>query len=201
VLRHEGQRVAVVVDSWRGDAEVVVKPLGALAPSRLAIGACTLDGGELAVVLSPAEVIARALGEVPRIRAAARAPQPAAARRILVVEDSAITRTMISRLLRMLGYQVAEAGDGSHALRVLDDGAADLVITDIEMPELDGIGLLQRLRADDRWRTTPVIVLTTRGSEHDKRRAVAAGADAYLVKTEFSEAALRDALVRHLGAS
>jgi two-component system, chemotaxis family, sensor kinase CheA len=202
ILRHEGQRVAVLVERWRGDTEVVVKPLGALAPSRLAIGACTLDGGELAVVLSPAEVIARALGEVPRVRAAAKTPDTAAAaRRVLVVEDSAITRTMIGRLLRMLGYQVAEAADGNHALRVLDEAPADLVITDLEMPELDGIELLHRLRADGRWRTTPVIVLTTRGSEQDKRRAVAAGADAYLVKTEFSEAALRDALARHLRLS
>jgi CheY-like chemotaxis protein len=179
----------------------VVKPLGALAPSRLAIGACTLDGGELAVVLSPTEVIARALGEVPRVRAAARVAATTAHRRILVVEDSAITRTMIGRLLRMLGYHVAEAGDGGHALRVLDEAAPDLIITDLEMPEVDGIELLQRVRGDERWRTTPVIVLTTRGSEQDKRRAVAAGADAYLVKTEFSEAVLRDALVRHLGAS
>jgi CheY-like chemotaxis protein len=101
----------------------------------------------------------------------------------------------------MLGYQVAEAGDGGHALRVLDEAPADLVITDLEMPEVDGIELLGRLRADGRWRTTPVIVLTTRGSESDRRRAVAAGADAYLVKTEFSEAALREALHRHLGAS
>ncbi len=198
VIRHEEQRVAILVDAWHGDAEVVVKPLDALASSRAVIGACTLESGQVALVLSPAELVTKALGESPRVRAAAHVQQQREERRILLVEDSAITRTMVAQLLRMLGYNVAEAEDGARALRVLEDFNAEAVITDVEMPEIDGIELIKRLRADARWRSLPVIVLSTRGSNSDKQRAVIAGADAYLVKTEFSESALRDVLARHL---
>jgi chemotaxis protein histidine kinase CheA/CheY-like chemotaxis protein len=197
VIRHEGQRVALIVDELRGDTEVVIKPLGAVAASRVTIGACTIDGGDIALVLSPSELVARALGEVPRIRLAAKAATTRVEQRVLLVEDSAITRTMIAQLLRMFGYQVAEAEDGMRALNALEGFSADVVITDVEMPQLDGIELIKRMRADTRWSTLPVIVLSTRGSAEDKQRAVVAGANAYLVKTEFSESALRDVLARH----
>ena len=198
VVRHEEHRVAVLVDAWHGDMEIVIKPLGAIAASRVAMGACTIDGGQLALVLSPSELVTRALGEIPRIRRAATATQVRNDQRVLLVEDSAITRTMIAQLLRMFGYQVAEAEDGARALLALEDYAADVVITDVEMPQLDGIELIRRLRANARYATLPVIVLSTRGSVEDKQRAVSAGADAYLVKTEFSESALRDVLARHV---
>ncbi len=197
VIRHEGQRVALIVDELRGDAEVVIKPLGALAASRVTIGACTIDGGDIALVLSPSELVTRALGEVPRIRLAAKTSSARTEQRVLLVEDSVITRTMIAQLLRMFGYQVAEAEDGMRALAALEGFSADVVITDVEMPQLDGIELIKRLRADTRWSSVPVIVLSTRGSADDKQRAVVAGANAYLVKTEFSESALRDVLARH----
>ncbi|MDX2089741.1 MAG: response regulator [Kofleriaceae bacterium] len=199
VVRHEEHSVALLVDAWRGDAEVVIKPLGELATTRYAIGACTIAGGEVALVLSPSELVARALGEVPRIRLAERTSRKAAEQKVLLVEDSAITRTMIAQLLRMLGYHVGEAEDGARALRTLEEFTPDVVITDVEMPQMDGIELIRRLRADQRWRGLPVVVLSTRGSTEDKQRAVAVGADAYLVKTEFSETALRDVLARHLG--
>ncbi len=197
VIRHEGQRVALIVDELRGDSEVVIKPLGALAASRVTIGACTIDGGDVALVLSPSELVTRALGEVPRIRLAAKTSAARTEQRVLLVEDSVITRTMIAQLLRMFGYQVAEAEDGMRALSALEGFAADVVITDVEMPQLDGIELIKRLRADTRWAGLPVIVLSTRGSADDKQRASVAGANAYLVKTEFSEATLREVLARH----
>jgi CheY-like chemotaxis protein len=198
VIRHEEQRVALIVDTLRGDMEVVIKPLGALATSRVTIGACMIDGGDVALVLSPSELVTRALGEVPRIRLAAHASKGRVEQRVLLVEDSAITRTMIAQLLRMFGYQVAEAEDGMRALHALEGFSADIIITDVEMPQLDGIELIKRLRADNRWTDVPVVVLSTRGSADDKQRAAVAGADAYLVKTDFSESALREVLARHV---
>jgi CheY-like chemotaxis protein len=166
----------------------------------VALGACLLEGGELAIALAPSELIARSLGELPRVRlAAAHDARRARVRRVLLAEDSSITRAMVARLLRMLGYEVREAEDGLRALRLLEEGEVDLVLTDIEMPNLGGIELIERLRAQPALRNLPVVVLSTRGSAQDKERAAVAGADAYLVKTEFSEAALRDVLDRHLG--
>jgi two-component system chemotaxis sensor kinase CheA len=200
VVRHEAQAVALEVDVVDGDAEVVVKPLGGpLAGARVVLGACVLGDGELTLLLSPSELLSRALGELPRVRlAAAKSPRAAGELRVLLAEDSAITRAMMSRLLRMFGYIVREAEDGERALRALEEGDCDLLITDIEMPNLDGIGLIERVRAEARWKRLPVVVLSTRGSPQDKERALRAGADAYLVKTEFNENALREVLARHL---
>jgi chemotaxis protein histidine kinase CheA/ActR/RegA family two-component response regulator len=198
VVRHEEQRVAIIVDAWHGDSEIVIKPLGALATSRAAMGACTVDGGEVALVLAPSELVSRGLGEVPRIRLAAKTAPVRGKQRVLLVEDSTITRTMIAQLLRMFGYEIAEAEDGQRALLVLEEFAADVVITDVEMPNVDGIELIWRVRADARWSQLPIVVLSTRGSVEDKQRAVTAGANAYLVKTEFSESALREVLTRHV---
>ncbi len=198
VVRHEDQRVAIIVDAWHGDTEIVIKPLGALATSRVAMGACTVDGGEVALVLAPSELVSRGLGEVPRIRLAAKTAPSRGKQRVLLVEDSTITRTMIAQLLRMFGYEIAEAEDGQRALLVLEEYTADVVITDVEMPNLDGIELIRRVRADGRWAHLPIVVLSTRGSVEDKQRAVTAGANAYLVKTEFSESALREVLARHV---
>ena len=203
VVASEEQRVALEVDGWRGDAEILIRSLGdVIGRSDLASGACVLEGGELALVLNPARLTARALGEIPLVR---RAAELEARRKrtqtILLAEDSAITRAMVARLLRMLGFDVCEAADGAEALRTLQTQDVDLLLTDVEMPNLDGIELITRVRALDHGRRLPIIVLSTRGSAEDKQRAMRAGADGYLVKTEFSEGVLRDALARQLGAS
>jgi two-component system chemotaxis sensor kinase CheA len=203
VIASEEQRVALEVDGWRGDAEILIRSLGdVIGSSDLAAGACVLEGGELALVLNPARLVARALGEIPLVR---RAAELEARRKrtqtILLAEDSAITRAMVARLLRMLGFEVREAADGAEALRILESQPVDLLLTDVEMPNLDGIGLISRARALDHGRRLPIIVLSTRGSAEDKQKALRAGADAYLVKTEFSEGVLREALAHQLGGS
>jgi chemotaxis protein histidine kinase CheA/ActR/RegA family two-component response regulator len=203
VVRSEEQHVALAVDNWRGDAEILIRSLGELlSHSDLASGACVLEGGELALVLNPARLVARALGEIPLVRRAAELDaQKSRTKSILLAEDSAITRAMVARLLRMLGYDVREAADGAQALRALEVQDVDLLLTDVEMPNVDGIELIRRVRAQDKLRRLPIIVLSTRGSAEDKQRALRAGADAYLVKTEFSEQVLRDALARQLGGA
>ena len=114
--------------------------------------------------------------------------------KILVVDDDARLRFILKTQLAASGFSVREAEDGGKAMRTLETESVDLVLTDIDMPNVDGIELIQFIRAESRWRNLPIIVLSTRGSTQDKQRAVAAGADSYLVKTEFSEAALREAL-------
>ena len=106
----------------------------------------------------------------------------------------------MARILATLGYEVREAEDGVRAVELLEAEDFDLVLTDIEMPRMGGIELIERVRAEPRWRALPVVVLSTRGSEQDKKKGVEAGADAYLVKTEFSESMLQEAIERRLGA-
>jgi two-component system, chemotaxis family, sensor kinase CheA len=202
LIRHERATAALAVHEWFGDTEVVVKPLGELMSSATTVsGACVLREGQLAIVLNPWELVARALGELPRVRSTETVRVDKEVVKILLVEDSAIARGMIARILRSLGYEVVEAVDGLEALEHLKGPSVSLILTDIDMPRMNGIELIRRVRTDVQPRNIPIVVLSTRGHDEDKRKAVAAGADAYLVKTEFSESVLKEVIGRQLGGA
>ncbi|MBY0431864.1 MAG: response regulator [Rhodospirillales bacterium] len=107
-----------------------------------------------------------------------------AARRILAVDDSRTMRDMVSVTLLGAGYEVLIAEDGEDAIRVLAaaNDEVDLVITDLNMPKLDGFGLIRRLRADPTYRLTPILMLTTESSAEKKAEGRAAGATGWIVK-------------------
>ena len=110
-------------------------------------------------------------------------PDPNRRLHALVVEDSPPMRKMIVfALSRVKGLVVAEADDGVDALRRLAGTKFDLIITDINMPILDGLKLVKRLRADDAYKDVPIIIITTEGAEEDRQRALALGANAYITK-------------------
>lgn len=201
VVVDDDERVALAVGGWEQDLDAVVKPLGELeAEAPLFSGACALEEGELVLVLNPAVLLARARGQDRRpAPASEELPAERGQWRVLLAEDSAITRSMLSYVLADLGYRVVPAQDGQDALEALARREVDLVVTDIDMPFLDGIELTRRIRADDRLRRLPVVILSTRGGAEDRRRAAEAGADAHLLKSEFSEATLRDVLAQQLG--
>jgi len=203
VAGETGRRIALAVSGWEGDQDVVVKPLGELLEAaRLFSGACLLESGELALVLNPAAVTAQALDAGRSagwgIHPLPADPAPRRKHRILFAEDSAVTRSMILPVLGELGYHVVAARDGKEALELLRERGADLVLTDLDMPVVGGVELIRRVRGSETWSKLPIIVLSTRGSEVDRRRALEAGADDYLIKGESWEATLREALRRGL---
>ncbi len=101
----------------------------------------------------------------------------------LVVEDSPPMRKMIVfALSRVRELNVVEADDGVDALRRIARTKFDIIITDINMPILDGLKLVRRLRADEAYRSVPIIIITTEGAEEDRQRALALGANAYITK-------------------
>lgn len=104
------------------------------------------------------------------------------AKRILNVDDSKTMRDMVAFTLRGAGFNVLEAEDGMRALSVLNGQPVDLIITDINMPNMDGITLVQRLRAQPAYRSTPILILTTEGGEDKKAAGRAAGATGWIVK-------------------
>ncbi len=101
----------------------------------------------------------------------------------LIVEDSPMMRQLlVFALARIKGLEVSEADDGVHALRALAGRRFDLVITDINMPIMDGLKLIRRMRADPLHKDVPIVVVTTEGASEDRQRALALGANAYLTK-------------------
>jgi two-component system chemotaxis sensor kinase CheA len=111
------------------------------------------------------------------------------ARTILVVDDSITTRTLEKSILEAQGYEVLLSVDGIDALHVLRSGEAivDLVIADVEMPRMDGFGLLQAIKNDSRLSTLPVILMTSRADPEDVRKGLDLGASAYITKQKFDQ--------------
>ena len=103
--------------------------------------------------------------------------------RILVVEDSPTMRQLISfALKRMKGIEIVEASDGVEGLKKLNSGTYNLIVTDINMPVMDGLKLISLVRRDVKYRTIPIMIITTEGGAEDRERALALGADAYITK-------------------
>jgi two-component system chemotaxis sensor kinase CheA len=198
VVAAGGRRTVVACDALVGQEEVVVKPLGRLlAAVDGYLGAAILSDGRIALLIEPVLLTHVQHGQAP-----ATAPRPLAhaPAKVLVVEDSFTVRELQRSILEMAGYLVVTARDGREALRVLD-GQPDvaIVITDVEMPQLDGFGLTRAIRADPAHASLPVVVVTSMGSDKDRRQGIAAGADAYLTKQDFDQQALLATVQRLAG--
>ncbi len=130
---------------------------------------------------------------------ASRTPRSPRALRILVVEDSVGVRELERSLLAAAGYAVDTAVDGVDGVAHLHGEPYDLIVTDIEMPGMDGLALTRTVRATPGWQAVPVVVMTSRDSEADRRAGMDAGADAYLHKSDFSASDLLGTVARLLG--
>ncbi|WP_158917234.1 response regulator [Caulobacter sp. S45] len=114
---------------------------------------------------------------------------------VLTVDDSRTMRDMLKLALSEAGYNVIQAEDGIHGLEVLQGSSPDVIITDINMPRMDGFGFIEGVRRDDTYRAVPILVLTTESDAEKKSRARAAGATGWIVKP-FDRAKLVDAIRR-----
>ncbi len=185
VIRRGWERVALRVEHVLGEREMVVKPLAPplVAVRHIAGGTLGRDG-DILLVLDVGDLLASALGAVGRVVATRNAdarPTP----RILVADDSITTRTLEQSILENAGYRVQVVADGLQAWEALHSGSYDLLITDVEMPEMDGFELTRRLRADPHLADLPVIIVTSLGSEEHRQRGLEVRADAYVVKSSF----------------
>jgi two-component system chemotaxis sensor kinase CheA len=203
VVEATNGRLAVACEEVIVEQEVLVKPLGrSLATVSGYLGAAILGDGAVVLVLDPAYLVRQA----PRASAAIRVGAAAALRarqapKVLVVDDQFTVRELQRSILRTAGYRVEVACDGREALDALVAKADfDIVVTDLQMPEMDGLALLGAIRADPDRSSLPVIVVTSRGSDEDRKRGAQAGADAYIVKDEFDQQALLEAVKRLVGA-
>ncbi|HEY7605380.1 MAG TPA: response regulator, partial [Actinomycetes bacterium] len=194
----QGRRVGLLVDRLERTQELVVKNLPEpLLRVRHLAGATILGSGRAAMILSSTELVASVEQAEGTVQAAEVAPEAPPAT-ILVAEDSITTRTLEKSILEGAGYRVRVAGDGAEAWRLLQGDSCDLLLTDVEMPQMDGFELTTKVRADQRLRDLPVVLVTSRDSDEDRERGVRAGADAYVVKGAFDQERLLDTLRRLL---
>lgn len=185
-----GRPVAFSVDRVEGEVELLVRPLPRRARvSPLVDGAALLPSGEPVAVLAPQALLGRetagrrasmASGAATSLPARANAPRELT--RLLLVDDSRVTREMERRILEDAGFRVEVAADGDEALRRLAVEPFDCLVTDIEMPNLDGFELTAQLRQIERFAHLPIVVVSTRERSEDRLRGLRAGADAYLTK-------------------
>ena len=190
VLGSTDERVAFLVDELLGEHEIVVKGLGApLRRVRNVSGATIAGDGAVVLILNVFDLI-KASQKVRGLWLADKRRAEAGRRgksRVLVVDDSVTTRLLEKGILESNGYEVTLAVDGVDALEKLANGTFDLVVSDVEMPRMNGFEFTRRVRREEAHRELPVILVTSLSSEEDKKTGVEAGADAYIVKGAFDQ--------------
>jgi two-component system, chemotaxis family, sensor kinase CheA len=200
VLKLCDQRIACTVDAHLGNSEVVVKGLGKQFKNvKFLFGATILGDGNPALILNVPDLFAASTqGSQPSLR---RAPLETGKGlgSVLVVDDSITTRTMEKSILLAHGYQVETAVSGEDALEKAESRCFDLVISDVEMPGINGFELTRRLRATEAYRDTPIIVVSSLSRDEDKRQALDSGAQAYIVKGAFNQGMLLETVEMLIG--
>jgi two-component system chemotaxis sensor kinase CheA len=201
VLAAGNRLAAFVVDDLQSEREVIVRALGPrLRHVKYVSGGTILPDGRIALILNASDLIQQALN----LPAAASLPDAqantprSAKKRLLVADDSVTVRTLQKNILESAGYDVIAAVDGMEAWRLLSEKGADLVISDVEMPRMDGFSLTEAIRESKRFRELPVILVTAMESDADKARGLAAGADAYCLKSTFDQKDLLATIARLL---
>jgi two-component system, chemotaxis family, sensor kinase CheA len=196
ILWSRSKRVAIAVDAFLRETDAVILDLGPASPPNGKIsGGILLEDGSIAFVLNVTELLENPVQQELTSLLPTREPgRERAAISILVVDDSLTTRTLEKSILEAHGYKVRVAVDGLDALEKLRTQTADLVISDIQMPRLDGFGLLQALKKDPRLDRIPVIMVTSLDRPEDQARGLSLGAGAYIVKRKFDQAELLSAI-------
>ncbi len=184
VVSFAGKSLVCTVDKVVGPREIIIKPLGPLlAPLTLYAGATISGSGKVQLILDPAQLVRRAYPDAPSTQLADMTSSPMVlAGRALVVDDSRAIREAMTSMLGREGWIVDVAEDGARALQMTRQLRYDLVVTDLEMPELNGFDLIAHLRKDERFKQTPIIIITSRANPEHRRRARDLGVRALVAK-------------------
>jgi two-component system chemotaxis sensor kinase CheA len=197
-VEHGGRRLALAVDKLIGERELSIKPFSPyLSDVRAVSGVATLEDGTLVLVLHAGE-IASSGTRAGKTLLQALIVEQGKTHRVLLVEDSLITRELEKSVLLSFGLEVEEAGDGLEALEKLASGQFDMIVSDVEMPRMTGFELTRSIKQSEKFAHLPVILVTTLGADADRRRGMEAGADGYVVKSEFGSQSFLDLVRRFL---
>jgi two-component system chemotaxis sensor kinase CheA len=201
VLTASGTRIAFLVDEVLNEQEVLLKSLGRqLSRVRNVVGVTVIGGGKVVPILNVPDLLKSA------VKFSAFSTQLAATietkpsyerqRSVLVVEDSITTRTLLRNILGAAGYDVVTAVDGLDAFTKLRSAELDIVVSDVDMPRMNGFDLTARIRSDKRLAELPVVLVTALESGADRERGIEVGANAYLTKSNFDQSNLLEVIKR-----
>lgn len=198
VLGTGDQRIAFAVAEVLQEQEVLIKSLGPpLSRVRNVAGAALLGSGKAVLILNPADLLTSALhAPVAAPASAQTGPTEGQAKSILVAEDSITARMLLKNILESAGYHVTTVVDGMDAWTALKTETFDLLVSDIQMPRLNGFDLTARIRGDKRLAELPVVLVTALATREDRERGIDAGASAYIVKSSFDQSNLLDVIRR-----
>lgn len=200
ILVRTGQlTMALQVDALSGSREIVVKSLGPQFAAVQGISGATVMGdGSVVVILDPHALVRKEMAQTGVNLAITEEPTPAkalpnvpAVRTIMVVDDSVTVRKVTSRFLEREGFNVITAKDGVDALQVLQETTPDLMLLDIEMPRMDGFEVAKNMRSTQRWKRTPIIMITSRTGDKHRQHAFSIGVNEYMGKPYQEETLLK----------
>jgi two-component system chemotaxis sensor kinase CheA len=197
VLGSAEKRMAFLIDEVLQEQEVLVKTLGRqLSRVRNVAGATVLGSGKVVPILNVPDLMKSAV-KVTSTSVRTPAEEAQTKRRsVLVVEDSITARTLLKNILDSAGYDVRTAIDGVDGFTVLKTQEFDLVVSDIQMPRMDGFDLVTKIRADSKLSEIPVVLVTALESREDRERGIEVGANAYIVKSSFDQSNLLEVIQR-----
>lgn len=202
ISRSGGRKIGFIVSEFLHEQEVVFREFkGYLRRPRYFSGITTLGTGEVILILNMQElVMARDLaGIISKDMTAQTAKRSDKKLTILIAEDSLITAELEKNIIENSGYEVDLAVDGMDALDKLYTKKYDLLVTDIDMPRMNGFELTAKVRAGKKYKDIPVIMVTAREKLEDKRRGIEVGADAYILKKEFDQGNLLNTIKKLIG--
>ena len=201
IFSQGSERLGVIVDSLIDEEDMVIKPLPSHMKNIQWVSGATISGKNEIISVLHVPMIIESAKEIKGGKTVERAVEQddKLATSILVVEDSVTTREIEKSILESYGYHVDVAGDGMEALEKTQEFKYDLVVTDVEMPRMDGFSLTERLRKEATYKHTPIIILTSREKEEDKKRGIRIGANAYIVKGSMDESNLLEAVQTLVG--
>ncbi|BAU63749.1 CheA signal transduction histidine kinase [Stanieria sp. NIES-3757] len=196
IVRSGTKLIGILIEEILTQQEIILKPQSKLIQRvRNFAGATILENGQVCMVLN-AQDLAYSINKSSQINTTQLLESTQTQPSLLLVEDSIVIRTQMKRILESAGYQVTTAVDGLDGFNKLRQGKFDGIISDVEMPNLDGLSLTERIRQYPEYRELPIILVTTLAKDEDKSRGAQAGANAYLTKGDFDQTLLLDTLNR-----
>ena len=198
VLTGKEKRIAFLVDEVLQEQEVLVKSLGKqLSRVRNIAGATVLGNGKVVPILNVPDLLMSAVSTTAPSAKAVPSEEPSAERKsILVVEDSITARTLLKNILESAGYHVKTAVDGIDAFTILRTEGFDIVVSDVDMPRMNGLDLTAKIRREKKYAELPVVLVTALESREDRERGIDVGANAYIVKSSFDQSNLLEVIRR-----